>query len=107
MSKVLAVQGYELTVRLASNRAGSPDPLAVSVRHGARPVDGATVKATISMAEMDMGSLTGHLSQTRPGIYARTAPALGMSGRYELRIDVAPGHGVRPFTATLLDDMGP
>jgi hypothetical protein len=75
---------------MTPNRAGSPNPLQVVLRRGGHPVDSAKIKATISMAEMDMGSLTGHLPRIKPGVYARTAPALGMSGRYDLRLDVTP-----------------
>ncbi len=51
---------------------------------------------------MNMGSLEYQLVETTPGVYARSAPALVMSGRWSLTFHVTP-RGREPFTATVID----
>lgn len=105
VSATVPVLGYRLEVRLTPNRASQPDAVSVRLQRGRRPVNGAHVRLTFSMLDMDMGQLTGRLPQTGPGHYARTVPVLGMDGRWALRLDIAPTNAA-PFTATILDRMG-
>ena len=73
----------------------------MTLRKGGHPVSGARVRLTFSMVDMpEMGGLTGLLPQTTPATYAHAGPTL-MSGRWELRFDVAPPDGAR-FAATVV-----
>jgi hypothetical protein len=52
--------------------------------------------------EMQMPQQQYQLTETRPGIYARAAPALIMVGRWGLTFEIAPP-GAPPFTALIVD----
>jgi hypothetical protein len=51
---------------------------------------------------MEMGTLAYRLPERSPGVYARTAPALVMVGRWGVRYEITPPGG-RPFDVVLLD----
>jgi hypothetical protein len=102
---VLHAGAYRLELRLAPNRASRRGIVAVTLLKQNRPVNGARVRLTVTMLDMNMGSFTVLLPRTRSGTYARTAPVLGMSGRWGWRFDMTPP-GAKHFTLTVTDHMG-
>lgn len=103
---VLASHGYRPTLRLTPNRATHPDDVSVDLDRAGRPVDGAHVRRTFRMLDMDMGQLSGSLPQRAQGHYERPAPIPGMNGRWAVRLDINPPGGA-PFRLSLTDQMNP
>jgi copper transport protein len=54
------------------------------------------------MLDMEMPQQQYRLTETRPGVYARKAPALVMVGHWGLSFTVTPP-GTNPFTALIED----
>ncbi|HEY8868102.1 MAG TPA: hypothetical protein VIM30_01780 [Candidatus Limnocylindrales bacterium] len=105
VTTVLSSRPYQLELRLTPNRAALPGTVSVKLLKGGRPVNGARVRLTFSILEMDMGKLSGLLPQTAPGRHAHAGRVLGMGGRWGLRFGVAPP-GATPFSLTVVDQMG-
>lgn len=105
VTAALSSHGYRLDLRLRPNRATVAGTIALALTRHGRPVSGARVRLTFTMLDMNMGGLTGLLRQTAPGRYGHTAPVLGMSGRWGLRLTVLPAHA-KPFSVDLVDRMG-
>lgn len=105
LATVLRARPYQLQLRLTPNRAAVPGTISVELLKGGRPVNGARVRLTLSMLDMDMGHPTGILPQTAPGHYSHAWPALGMSGRYRLRFDIALP-GATPSSLSVVDRIG-
>jgi hypothetical protein len=101
----LRAGSYRLELRLAPNRASRRGVVAVTLVKGGRPVENARVRLTVTMLDMNMGNFTVPLPETGTGTYARTAPVLGMSGRWGWRFDVTPAGGKR-FSIAVADRMG-
>jgi hypothetical protein len=54
------------------------------------------------MLDMEMGQQAYHLSETAPGVYTHSAPALVMVGHWGLGFEVqTPGR--QPFNVLILD----
>ena len=68
--------GYELQVLVSPNKAAAPDSFALRITRGGLPVRGASVTLTFNHLEMQMPQQQYQLSETRPGLYSRAAPAL-------------------------------
>jgi len=94
--------GYEVTVGIEPNRAATPNVFEVRLSQDGRGVTGASVVARFLMLDMEMGTLAYRLPERSPGVYARTAPALVMVGRWGVRYEITPPDG-RPFDVVLLD----
>jgi copper transport protein len=94
--------GYKLEVLVSPNKAAAPDSFALRISRGGQPVRGATVTLALNHLEMQMPQQQYELRETTPGVYARTAPALIMVGKWGLSFNVAPP-GVPPFTALIVD----
>ncbi|HEY2317067.1 MAG TPA: copper resistance protein CopC [Solirubrobacteraceae bacterium] len=95
--------GYRLSVIVSPNKAAAPDSFALRITRNGRPVRHAYVVLTFNHTEMQMPQQQYQLTETRPGIYAREAPALIMVGNWSLAFQVTPPGG-QPFTATILDE---
>jgi copper transport protein len=94
--------GYTLQVLVSPNRAAAPNSFALKLtRHGA-PVRNANVTLTFAMLDMQMANQEFQLTETRPGVYSRAAPALVMVGHWGLTFTVTPKSG-QPFTAVVVD----
>jgi hypothetical protein len=65
-------------------------------------VRGADVTASFTMLDMEMPQLAYHLPEQAPGVFARSAPALVMVGRWGLEFQVTPP-GRAPFNVLLVD----
>jgi len=93
---------YRLTFRIDPNRAAVPNSFSVAIAKNGKPVHGADVTTTFTMLDMEMGQLAYALSETEPGVYTRSAPALVMVGHWGLSFDIRPPH-TAPFTVVLVD----
>jgi copper transport protein len=93
---------YVLQVLVSPNKAAAPDSFALRITRNGRPVRGANVTLTFNHTEMQMPQQEYQLTETRPGLYSRAAPALIMVGKWSLAFQVAPT-GAPPFTALILD----
>jgi copper transport protein len=94
--------GYRLELLVSPNRAAAPDSFALRITKGGQPVRGANVTLTFDMTTMQMPQQEYQLAETRPGLYARAAPALVMVGEWGLTFQIAPRSGP-PFSALILD----
>jgi len=94
--------GYVLQVLVSPNKAAAPDAFALRISRDGRPVRGADVTLTFNHTEMQMPQQEYQLTETQPGLYARSAPALVMVGKWALGFQIAPPGGA-PFTALILD----
>jgi copper transport protein len=98
----IATQGYEVTVRVAPNKAAVPNAFSVNLMRQGKPVTGAQITAGVAMLDMEMGSQAYRLNEIRPGVYSRQAPALVMVGHWGLTFEIEPpGHAA--FTVTVVD----
>jgi copper transport protein len=95
--------GYRLRVLVSPNKAAAPDAFAVKVTRAGRPLRHASVTLTFNHTEMEMPQQEYQLTETQPGVYARSAPALIMVGPWSLAFQITPPGG-QPFTATILDE---
>jgi copper transport protein len=94
--------GYVLQVLVSPNKAAAPDSFALRITHNGLPVRGANVTLLFNHLEMEMPEQEYQLTEIRPGVYSRAAPALVMVGRWGLTFQVTPAHG-SPFTALIVD----
>jgi copper transport protein len=94
--------GYRLQVLVSPNRAAAPDSFALRITKGGKPVRGANVTLALNHLEMQMPQQEYQLTENQPGIYARSAPALVMVGRWGLNFQITPKGGP-PFTALIVD----
>jgi hypothetical protein len=97
--------GYLLQVLVSPNRAASPDSFALRISRNGQPVRGANVTLTFNMTTMQMPQQQYQLTETRPGIYSRSSPALVMVGDWGLTFEIAP-RGAPPFSALIIDRAG-
>jgi copper transport protein len=95
--------GYRLQVLVSPNKAAAPDSFALRITKGGQPVRHADVTLTFNHTEMQMPQQQYQLTETRPGIYSRRAPALIMVGKWALAFNVSPPGGP-PFTALIIDE---
>jgi copper transport protein len=94
--------GYVLQVLVSPNKAAAPDSFALRITHNGRPVRGANVTLTLNHTEMQMPQQEYQLTESQPGVYSRSAPALVMVGRWSLAFQITPVAG-QSFTALILD----
>ncbi len=94
--------GYKLQVLVSPNKAAAPDSFALRITKNGLPLRGADVTLTFNHTEMQMPQQEYQLTETRPGVYSRAAPALVMVGKWALAFQVTPKTGP-PFTALILD----
>jgi copper transport protein len=101
-SQKVEQQGYELRFQVTPNKAAVPNSFSVRITKGGKPVRGADVTASFTMLDMEMPQLAYHLPEQAPGVFARSAPALVMVGRWGLEFQVTPP-GRAPFNVLLVD----
>jgi copper transport protein len=95
--------GYQLQVLVSPNKAAAPDSFALRITKGGQPVRHADVTLTFNHTEMQMPQQQYQLTETRPGVYSRRAPALIMVGKWALAFNVSPPGGPS-FTALIIDE---
>jgi len=102
VARTVAHAGYELQLLVTPNKAAAPDSFALRITRGGRPLRGANVTLTFNHLEMQMPQQEYQLTETQPGVYSRSAPALVMVGPWGLTFEVTPRTGT-PFTALIVD----
>jgi hypothetical protein len=103
-AKVGKANGYELELRVDPNRAFRPGSVWLKLSRSGRAVNGASVRATFTMLDMEMGRISAPIPQSGKGTYAGSGPVLGMAGRWGVQVDVAPRRG-EPFAVRLVDHV--
>ena len=94
--------GYVLQVLVTPNKAAAPDAFSLRITKNGQPVRSATVTLTFNHTQMQMPQQQYALSETRPGVYSRSTPALVMVGKWALSFQITPKNAP-PFTALILD----
>jgi copper transport protein len=94
--------GYVLQVLVTPNKAAAPDSFALRITKNGQLVRGANVTLTLNHTQMQMPQQEYQLTETQPGVYARSAPALVMVGKWALAFQISPKHAPA-FTALILD----
>jgi copper transport protein len=102
VSRIVRHGPYRLDFRIDPNQAAVPNAFSVTITRNGAPERAADVTATFTMLDMEMGQLAYHLTETTPGHYQRSAPALVMVGHWGLSFDIRPAQGT-PFTVLLFD----
>jgi copper transport protein len=100
--EVVERNGYRLALRVSPNRAAVPNAFQVDISRDGKPVRGADVAVDFAMLDMEMGQQAYRLTETAPGRYSRSAPALVMVGHWGLDFRVTPP-GASPFDVLLVD----
>ena len=103
VAKTVSQAGYKLTILVSPNKAAAPDSFAVRITRHGQPLRHANVTLTFNHTEMEMPQQEYQLTETRPGVYSRSAPALIMVGPWSLAFQITPPGG-RPFTAMVIDE---
>jgi copper transport protein len=103
VTQVVKSNGYQLEFHVTPNRAAVPNQFAVRITKNGRPVTGADVTATFTMLDMEMQSQSYRLSETSPGLYEHSAPALVMVGHWGLGFAITPPGSTTPFNVLLVD----
>jgi copper transport protein len=102
VSNAVDRNGYRIEFQVQPNRAAVPNRFAIRLTRGGQPVRGAEVTATFAMLDMEMGQQGYRLTETQPGLYEHSAPALVMVGHWGLWFEIQPP-GQQPFTVLLVD----
>jgi copper transport protein len=93
VSEAITSHGYQLQIGVNPNRAAVPNEFALRLTKNGRPVTGADVTATFTMLDMEMQSQIYKLSESAPGLYEHSAPALVMVGHWGISYGVTPRGG--------------
>jgi copper transport protein len=102
VARTVTRAGYRLELLVAPNQAAAPDSFTMRITRNGQPVRGADVTLNFAMTTMQMPQQEYQLSETQPGVYSRTAPALVMVGEWGLTFQITPRGGT-PFTALIVD----
>jgi copper transport protein len=103
VARTVSQAGYKLAILVSPNKAAAPDSFAVRITRNGQPLRHANVTLTFNHTEMEMPQQEYQLTETQPGVYARSAPALIMVGAWSLAFQITPPGGP-PFTATVIDE---
>jgi copper transport protein len=102
VAEVVNKSGYRVELRVTPNRAAVPNDFSLRITRGGKLVTGAEVVIGATMLDMEMGSQSYALTETSPGVYSHSAPALVMVGHWGLSFEVRPP-GKAPFSVLLVD----
>ncbi len=102
VARTVTRAGYRLQLLVSPNKAVAPDSFALRITKGGQLVRGANVTLTFNMTTMQMPQQKYQLTETQPGIYSRSAPALVMVGAWGLAFQIAP-KAAPPFSALIID----
>jgi copper transport protein len=102
VTQLVSSHGYQLQIGVNPNRAAVPNRFALRLTKNGRPVTGADVTATFTMLDMEMQSQIYKLSESSPGVYEHSAPALVMVGHWGISYGVSPPGGT-PFNVLIKD----
>ena len=96
---------YTLKLRATPNAPVAENSFSLEILKNGQPLEGADVTLTFEMLDMQMGNQEYQMTETSPGVYTHSAPALVMAGRWGLLFQVTPKEG-SPFTALIVDHAG-
>jgi copper transport protein len=102
VTRVVNQQGYRLEFQVSPNKAAVPNAFTVRITRNGAPVRHADVTTTFAMLDMEMGEQGYKFTETSPGVYQRSAPALVMVGHWGLSFDIRPPSG-QPLVVQLVD----
>ena len=94
--------GYTLKVIVNPNKVATINTFQLGITKHGQPVTNLDATLTFEMLDMQMENQEYQLTQTKPGIYTHSAPALVMTGRWALLFNITPRNG-QPFTALIVD----
>jgi len=94
--------GYQLQLSVTPNQAAAPDSFALRITRNGQAVRGADVTLTFDMTTMQMPQQEYQMTENRPGVYSRSAPALVMVGDWGLTFAIVP-RNAPPFSVLILD----
>jgi copper transport protein len=94
--------GYAFRLLVNPNKVAQENSFALQITRNGQPVTGADVTLTFEMLDMQMQNQEYQMTETRPGMYSHSAPALVMTGRWGLSFSITPRGGV-PFTVFIVD----
>jgi copper transport protein len=102
VAEVVNKNGYRVELHVSPNRAAAQNDFSLRITRGGKPVTGAEVVIGATMLDMEMGTQSYALTETSPGVYSHSAPALVMVGHWGLAFNVTPKNGA-PFSVLLVD----
>jgi len=102
VTELVSSHGYQVQIGVNPNRAAVPNEFAVRLTKNGRPAAGADVTATFTMLDMEMQSQIYKLSESSPGLYEHSAPALVMVGHWGISYAISPPGGT-PFNVLIED----
>jgi copper transport protein len=101
VSTTVEKSGYQFAFRISPNKAAVTNDFRVAITRNGKPVHGADVLLEFDMLDMEMPSQEYRLSETSPGVYAQTKPALVMVGHWGLAFTLTVNG--KPVSLTLED----
>jgi len=102
VAEVVNKNGYRVELHVNPNRAAAENTFSLHITRAGKPVTGAEVVIGTTMLDMEMGTQSYALTETSPGTYTHSVPALIMVGHWGLSFDVTPKNGT-PFSVLLVD----
>jgi len=102
VAEVVNKNGYRVELHVNPNRAAAENMFSLHITRAGKPVTGAEVVIGTTMLDMEMGTQSYALTETSPGTYTHSVPALIMVGHWGLSFDVTPKNGT-PFSVLLVD----
>jgi copper transport protein len=102
VAEVVNKNGYRVELHVDPNRAAAENAFSLHITRDGKPVTGAEVVIGATMLDMEMGTQSYALTETSPGTYTHSVPALVMVGHWGLSFDVTPKNGT-PFSVLLVD----
>ncbi|HET6172222.1 MAG TPA: FixH family protein [Gaiellales bacterium] len=93
-----------LELRIEPNRAGAWNALNLKLTKSGVPLHRARITISMTMRNMQMGTQTFPLRETRGGTYSYEGPALVMAGLWDIVLAVAPPGG-KPFRVVIRDRL--
>jgi len=102
VAEVVNKNGYRVELHVNPNRAAAENTFSLHITRAGKPVTGAEVVIGTTMLDMEMGTQSYALTETSPGTYTHSVPALIMVGHWGLSFEVTPKNGT-PFSVLLVD----
>jgi copper transport protein len=102
VSEVVEAGRYRIALRIAPNRAALPNEFRVRIERDGTLLQGAEVTMRFTMLDMEEQQQIYTLPERAPGTYARTTPALVMTGHWGLGLTVTPRNGA-PVDVLVID----